>query len=61
MELNEHEGLPESIQARTAASISSMSIFICFIIAAIALADTFLSTLKVNSVSRFGKTYHDTP
>ena len=46
---------------RTAASISAMSIFFCFIIAAIALADTFLSAFNVNSVSRRGKTCHDTP
>ena len=42
------------LQPRTAASITAMSIFICFIMAAIALAETFLSAFVVNSVSRFG-------
>ena len=47
--------------ARTAASISAMSIFFCFIIAAIALTDTVLSDLNVNSVRRLGNTCQDTP
>lgn len=53
-------GMPAT-HPRTAASIAAMSILICFIIAAIALADTSLSALVVNSVSRFGKTCHETP
>ena len=38
-----------------------MSIFFCFIIAAVAAAETFLSLLSVSSVSRRGKTCQDTP
>ena len=49
------------VAARTAASIAAMSIFFCFIIAAIAASDTFLSALVVNSVSHRGKIYQDTP
>ena len=52
---------PVSPHARTAASIAAMSIFICCIIAAIALADTFLSAFVVNSARRFGYTCHETP
>jgi hypothetical protein len=46
---------------RTAASISFISIFICFIIAAVAFPDIFLSEFRVNSVSLFGKICHETP
>jgi hypothetical protein len=52
---------PVSPHAPTAASIAAMSIFICCIIAAIALADTFLSAFVVNSARRFGYTCHETP